>query len=269
VVFPTLSRAHFAASYPEGPHKLRHELGAHPLLERDALAELGEKLPPHSVEFDRGGLTIGETIRNIETADGWAVLRNIEQEPAYAALLASLIGEIEHEIAARTGKPLKTQGFIFVSSPHAVTPYRFDPVHNILLQLAGEKTMTVCPAGAATCTPDREHETCHTGGAPEPSWQEELACHGASFRLTPGEAVYVPVMAPHHVRNGPEPSISLSITWRSAWSFAEADARAFNAVLRQLGFDPRPPGRWPARNRGKSIAWRILRRVPGLNPNRG
>ncbi len=268
-VFPTLSRAHFAASYPEGPHKLRHELGAHPLLEPDALAELGEKLPPLSVEFNRGGLTIGETIRNIETADSWAVLRNIEQDPAYAALLGSLIGEIEHEIAARTGKPLKTQGFIFVSSPHAVTPYRFDPEHNILLQLAGEKTMTVFPAGAAACAPDREHETCHTGGAPEPSWQEELACHGASFRLTPGEAVYVPVMAPHHVRNGPEPSISLSITWRSAWSFAEADARAFNAVLRQLGFDPRPPGRWPARNRGKAIAWRILRRVPGLNPNRG
>ena len=45
-VFPTLSRAMFGASYPEGAHKLRHNLSAHPLLELDALAELGEALPP-------------------------------------------------------------------------------------------------------------------------------------------------------------------------------------------------------------------------------
>jgi hypothetical protein len=75
-------------------------------------------------------------------------------------------------------------------------------------------------------------------------------------------------MAPHHVKNGAAPSISLSITWRSTWSFAEADARAFNALLRQWGFDPKPPGRWPARNRAKAIAWRALRRMPGLNLNR-
>ena len=36
-VFPALSRANFASSYPEGPHKLRHNLSAHPLL------ELGER----------------------------------------------------------------------------------------------------------------------------------------------------------------------------------------------------------------------------------
>jgi hypothetical protein len=55
----------------------------------------------------------------------------------------------------------------------------------------------------------------------------------------PGEALFVPVMAPHFVRNGPAPSVSLSITWRSEWSFAEADARAFNGLLRRNGLNPR------------------------------
>jgi mannose-6-phosphate isomerase-like protein (cupin superfamily) len=277
-VFPPLSRAMFAASYPEGAHKLRHTLAAHPLLELDALAALGETLPPRSLEYNRGdlpigvdgkpegnGLTIGETIRGIAHTGSWAVLKNIEQDPAYAALLAGLLGEFEEAIVAKTGRMLNTQGFIFVSSPNAVTPYHFDPEHNILIQLTGNKAMTVFPAGNAVCAPDPVHETYHTGGGRELSWRDDLAEHGVTFRLEPGEAIYVPVMAPHHVRNGLEPSISLSITWRSEWSFAEADARAFNKLLRRWGYDPAPPGRWPARNRGKSIAWRVLRRVPGID----
>jgi len=276
-VFPPLSRANFAASYPEGPHKLRHNLSAHPLLELDALAELGEALPARSVEYNRGdvpigvdgkpegnGMTIGETIRGIESSNSWAVLKNIEQHPAYAALLAELLGEIEEHIVRKTGRMMKTQGFVFVSSPDAVTPYHFDPEHNILLQLTGQKAMTVFPAGDPTFAPDRVHEGYHTGGARELTWRDELACHGQTFRLAEGEAIYVPVMAPHHVKNGPVPSISLSITWRSEWSFAEADARAFNGLLRRWGFDPLPPGRWPARNRVKAFAWRAARRLPGI-----
>jgi len=277
-VFSTLSRAMFAASYPEGAHKLRHELGAHPLLELESLAALGEALPEKSIEYNRGdlpigvdgkpgstGLTIGETIRGIRQTNSWAVLKNVEQDPAYAALLADLLSELEPEIVAKTGRMLMTQAFIFVSSPNAVTPYHFDPEHNILLQIEGTKTMTVFPAGNTLCAPDRVHEAYHTGGARELTWRDDLAELGVPFRLEPGEAIYVPVMAPHHVRNGPEPSISLSITWRSEWSFAEADARAFNKLLRKWGLDPAPPGRWPARNRAKSIAWRVLRRLPGIN----
>ena len=184
--------------------------------------------------------------------------------PTPERLVAELLGEIEHEIVSKTGRMMKTQGFVFVSSPEAVTPYHFDPEHNILMQLVGEKAMTVFPAGNSDCAPDRVHEAYHTGGGRELIWSDELACHGMTFRLTPGEAIYVPVMAPHHVKNGPAPSISLSITWRSEWSFAEADARAFNSLLRQWGLAPRPPGRWPARNRGKAIAWRLARRVPGI-----
>jgi hypothetical protein len=118
-IFPPLSRAHFAASYPEGPHKLRHNLRAHPLLERDALAELGERLAAQSIEYNRGdlptgiqgkpegnGLTIGETIRGIETNKSWAVLKNIEQDPAYAGLLASHLSQKEQEITPPPGKKM-------------------------------------------------------------------------------------------------------------------------------------------------------------------
>ena len=66
---------------------------------------------------------------------------------------------------------------------------------------------------------------------------------------------------PHFVRNGPESSISLSITWRSDWSFAEADARGWNRRLRRVGISPAAPRRWPATNRAKALAFRALRRL--------
>lgn len=276
-IFPARSRAYFASTYPEGAHTLMHDLIEHPLLELEALAALGESLPDSSVEYNRGdlpigvdgkpdsnGMTIGETIRNIGSANSWAVLKNIENSQPYAALLHELLGELREVIEKATGRMLTPQGYIFVSSPNAVTPYHFDPEHNILLQLKGTKTMTVFPAGDTTYARDEVHEAYHTGGGRELGWKDEFVAQGINFPLRPGDAIYVPVMAPHYVRNGPKPSISLSITWRSDWSYAEADARAFNAFMRRLGKTPRPPHRWPRQNKAKALAWRVLRRLPGI-----
>jgi hypothetical protein len=238
------------------------------------LASLAETLPAASVEYNpadlpigidgkpaRPDLPIGETIRTIGTSASWAALKNVEQHPAYAALLDELLAELRPDIEARTGRMMTTQGFVFVTSPGGVTPYHFDPEHNILLQVRGSKIMTQFPAGDPDYAPDEVHETYHTGGARELTWRDELAAGGREFTLGPGEALFVPVMAPHFVRNGPEPSVSLSITWRSEWSFAEADARAFNAALRRIGLKPRSTGRWPARNLAKAYGWRLLRKL--------
>jgi len=275
--FPPESRAAFSQGYPEVPHKFAHNLGAHPLLELEALVQLAEALPPASIEYnfadlplgidgkpDPTGIPIGETIRRIAETGSWAALKNVEQVPAYAALLQGLLDELRAVIEPRTGAMLKLQGFIFITSPNGVTPYHFDPEHNILLQVRGSKTMTQFPAGDARYAPHETHEAYHTGGGRELHWRDELLSGGTEFPLAPGEALFVPVMAPHFVRNGPEPSVSLSITWRSEWSFAEADARAFNKVLRRFGLAPRAPGRWPAHNRAKAIGWRLLGRLGGV-----
>lgn len=276
-IFGVAARLQFAAAYPEVPHVLRHELAHHPLLTLDALAALAGDLPNSSIEYNRGdlpigingkpgntGLSIEDTIRHIATTNSWAVLKNIEQVSTYGALLLSLLDELRGEIEAKTGAMLRPQGFIFISSPNAVTPYHFDPEHNILLQLTGSKVMTQFPAGDSTYAPDQVHESYHAGGARELRWHDALSAGGQDFALSPGDAVYVPVMAPHFVRNGASSSISLSITWRSDWSFAEAEARGLNRVLRKYGIAPIPPGRWPATNYGKSLAFRVLRKLSAV-----
>ncbi|MFM9935455.1 MAG: transcriptional regulator [Novosphingobium sp.] len=277
-VFDPAARVAFAAGYPETPHKLAHGLQDHPLLALDALTDLAEALPEASCEYNRAdlpvglngvkapanGLGIGETIRRIGETGSWAALKNIEQVPAYSDLLLALLEELRPVIEARTGAMLRPQGFVFITSPGGVTPYHFDPEHNILIHLAGAKTMTLFPQGNAHFAPDETHESYHTGGGRELFWRDELAEGGTEWALTPGAALYVPVMAPHFVRNGPASAISLSITWRSEWSFEEADARAFNGVLRRAGLSPHAPGRWPARNAAKAAGWRVLRKLPAF-----
>jgi len=278
-VFGAPARARFAAHYPETPHILGHNLTSHPLLEIEALARLAERLPITSVEYNRGdlpigvdgkpgsnGLTIAETIRRVAEAESWAVLKNIEQVPAYEALLLGLLEEIRPEIEAATGAMLTPQGFIFVSSPNSVTPYHFDPEHNILLQIRGTKVMTQFAAGDTRFVPDEAHETYHSGGPRELRWDDGFLEHGTEFALSPGEALFVPVMAPHFVKNGPAPSVSLSITWRSEWSYRESDARIFNAILRERGLSPKAPGRWPRQNYGRAYAFRLMRKL-GLTGN--
>ena len=277
-VFDEAAREVFAGNYPEVPHTLRHGLAVHPLLTFEALADLAEALPARSVEWNpadlpvgitekpgSNGLGVGDTIRTIAANGSWAALKNIEQVPAYAALLNTLLGELRPIIEARTGAMMKPEGFVFVTSPGGVTPYHFDPEHNILLQITGSKIMTQFPAGDPNFAPDEVHEAYHVGGGRELTWREDFLAGGRELAIGAGEALYVPVMAPHFVRNGSEPSISLSITWRSQWSFDEGAARAFNGLLRRAGLKPVAPGRWPARNSVKATAWRIYARITGRN----
>ena len=274
--FSEAARSIFAGAYPETPVKLTHNLVDHPLLTLPALVELAVALPSTSVEYNVGALPIGidpqdvpsprlsvaETIHSIEQSGSWMAIKLIEQDPRYRALLESALAELEPVVRPKTGEMLTLQGFIFVSSPGAVTPFHFDPEHNILLQIRGEKVMTVFSAVDETIVSPQAHEKFHLGQHHRNlGWNDDFAERGTAFTLAPGDAVHVPVKAPHWVKNGPQVSISLSITWRSTWSYAEADARAFNHLLRKLGVTPASPRRLPRHNRAKSVAYRALRKL--------
>lgn len=277
-IFPPETREVFAAAYPATPVKLQHKLLGHPLLTLEALADLAEALPEREIEHNPGdlpigikpedvpksALTVGETIRKIDQVRSWVALKRIEQVPAYRDLLHAILAQIEDIVEPRTGAMMQLEGFVFISSPNSVTPFHFDPEHNILLQLRGSKTMTVFPVEDEAMFSASIHERFHLGlHHRNLTWFEGYAAKGTALALAPGEAIHVPVKAPHWVQNGSEPSVSLSITWRSDWSYAEADARAFNHMLRKVGLHPASPGVFPAQNRGKALAWRAMRKLRG------
>jgi hypothetical protein len=188
------------------------------------------------------------------------VLKHVDQDPAYKALLDEALDELARVIEPVSGEMLTRVGFIFVSSPHAVTPFHLDPEHNVLLQIRGSKTMMIVP-GDADVVPDEKHEAYHVGGHRNVPWAEDYAARGEKFELAPGDAVHVPLMWPHWVKNGPAPSISFSITWKSRWVYEEADARGMNHLLRKWGMNPAPPAAFPRSNAGKANAYRAIRKA--------
>ncbi len=274
-VFDAPARAAFLDLYPETAGWLTHRLVGHPLFELDALVKLSQRIRPVDVEqnladlpvgVDPGelktnGLSVEESIRSIERNGSWMVLKFVEQDPIYKALLDSVLDELAPLVEPRTGKMLQREGFIFISSPGAVTPFHMDPEHNILLQLRGEKVMTVFAPDDWDVVSPESHEAFHLGAHRNLPFDQAVADRGKPVQLRPGEAIHVPVKAPHWVKNGPEMSISFSITWRSEWSYREAQAHAMNLLMRKIGLDPAAPQRYPAQNMAKSVAYRAIQKA--------
>ena len=266
----------FAVAYPGASAKVEHQLQDHPLFAIDALADLAGRLPASHVEHSRGDLKVNqdsdaigqvtldapEIVRSIADNGCWMVLKKVDADPAYAALIDQCLAEIADVTQPATGPYRRREAFIFLSSPNSVTPFHMDPEHNILLQIAGQKTMRIYPAGRDDIVPQTTHEAFHQGGRHRNMpHRDAFDAAATDYVMRAGDGVYVPVKAPHWVQNGAVPSVSFSITWRSDMSDGEARLHRFNAGLRRLGITPGVAGAHPARDAAKIAAHRAAKRL--------
>jgi cupin superfamily protein len=252
----------FNEHFARDPFTVRHNLTDHPLLSVESLAKLADRIPAAGVEHNRGDvpevlasgeapkvdLTPGEIARGIETNGCWMVLKHIEQDPEYKALLDETLDEVVPLVSDREGGMHRREGFVFLSAPNSVTPSHIDPEHNFLLQIRGVKEMNIgrFPDRAwALRELDRYHDGGHRNLDQIPPLSSRNVMH-------PGQGVYVYPFAPHWVNNGPEPSVSLSITFRTDKSERDEAVHVLNARLRKRGLHPRPLGDAPAIDRAKA-----------------
>jgi hypothetical protein len=258
----------FSEHFARDPFTVRHTLTEHPLLSVESLAKLADRIPAASVEHNRGDVpevlasgdapqvdqTPGEIARGIETNGCWMVLKHIEQDEQYKALLDETLDEVVPLVSDREGGMHRREGFVFLSAPNSVTPSHIDPEHNFLLQIRGWKEMHV----GSFSDPDAEQkmlEHYYAGGHRNLDWKPDDA---TNHRLDPGVGIYVPVHAPHFVRNGDAVSVSLSITWFTPAIERNAKVHALNARLRKLGMDPAAPGQRAASDQAKASAAKVL-----------
>lgn len=268
----TFDRARFGRDFPHRPFLVDHSHHTDPRLQLDAIKALALRLPTERVEYNPGdlsvnqdpsavpssGLGIGETIDRIGEQNSWMVLKNIEHDPQYAALLRESIASMEPELRAAVGPVGDIEGFVFVSSPGATTPFHVDPEHNFLLQVQGSKTIHIWDIHDRAVVSEAQLEAACAGAHRNLPHRPDFDDRAAVFDITPGQGLHFPVQAPHWVKNGPEVSISYSVTFRSRLSHRQRRVRFVNALLRRAGLQPRASGSSRTRDGVKLAAYGAL-----------
>ena len=241
----------YRAAFGDHPFAITHNLADHPLLTVGRVAQLADALPVDSVEHNLGNVdklvpggeapkldqTPGQVAREIETNGSWMVLKNIEQDPSYNALLDEALNDVADYAQAEGGMSGR-EGFIFLSAPNSMTPAHIDPEHNFLLQIRSTKVMNAGRFPDAE-TEQTELERYYHGGHRNIAWEP---ADSQAFDLQPGAGVYMPPHAPHWVTSGPTVSVSLSVTFRTPATERAARVNIANAHLRKLKLSPRPAG---------------------------
>jgi len=260
----------FGAYFNRKPFHVRHGLNGHRLFELPRLLQLARSLPEKFVEYNAGHLPVGvrpedtprtglsaeETIRRIQDCGSWMVLKRVEQDPEYGAILDRCLDEIGAH-ASRLAPPMRSrQGFIFLSSPGAVTPFHIDHEYNFLLQIRGSKTVNMWDPEDRFVLPDEELERFYASFAHRNlPWRDVFQTTAFVLPLAPGQGLHFPVTVPHWVKNGPEVSVSFSITFSTAQSERRELLYKANARLRKLGITPTPPGQSILLDRTKQLAF--------------
>jgi hypothetical protein len=276
---PQIGQIALDDAFPGQPVEFAHDLYSDDRLTLAAVADLADRLPRRSVIADtaeqpllvpqggppRGALQRpGDVIRDLRNANAWLTLLNVEADPGMAELMNTHLDQLESTMIARRGskrgKMYRRVAFVFVSSPNSVTPVHFDIEHSLLMQVSGCKTVSI---GRWENDAARRHEF-------DRYWDgshgriENLPPEVAAYTMTPGRAVYIPPGTPHWVHNGPDISLSVTLTYFTAATIRENRIEDFNAILRRRNMKPREPGHSAAVDTAKVCAmgaWSIGRRL--------
>jgi len=260
----------FSTNYDKRPFGFRHALADHPMLEWSSLVALAKRMPrdkvlhrhgrvPISTNFDRAhknhaiSWSLEETLERMEDVQGYVVLNTPEVDRQFKPLVDEIIAELRQRLEGVDSGLYWHATYLFLSASGSVTPYHMDREMNFLLQLRGSKDVQLWSPEIMTMR-ERERLMTHWT-APRPEWTPSHVNHVTQFRLTPGDGVHHPFIAPHLVENGPELSVSFAVTFRTKGTDRKTNVYKVNHHLRRLGLTPTPPEVSKVRDRLKSRAY--------------
>ena len=251
---------------------LTHSLSEHPLLQIGALVELGKRqqdrnlVRTHSADATAGTSFADApnlhpnakgavaTLAEIEKAKAWMSLLNVQADPIYRRLIDEILDEVRPIVERRDPGMCYRAGWIFVSSPNAVTPFHMDHEHNFILQIRGKKRLYTWDPFDRQVVSERAQELFHDQHSRElVTWSEAWRQRARVLDLEPGLGGYMPSTTPHMVENGDGPSITISFTYYTDATRQRELLYRGNARMRRLGLDPHPVGASPSRDRVKRV----------------
>jgi len=250
------------------PFRIAHDLHNNPLFSLPSLLDLSREIMhrPEDVYFDAGDVAIGdkwgnipvpqmslpEVVHRIETAGAWIIMKHVEKNPAYAAVLdefATFVRDLVGPERARL--MLNPEMLVIINSPDRLTPFHFDAEINFLVQVAGSKQAWICDPLDRSVVTEQDIERYYATADPG-TYRSAVEKSATCFTLEPGEAIHIPTHGAHWVRNGGQISISLSLNFEFP-PWVHRDLYRANNYLRNLGLAPRPPGTSPTTDRLKAL----------------
>ncbi len=175
------------------------------LFPRDASGGVRSSMPRTDLALGPG---FGDWLESTKTS---VLVRNLQR---YDPRSRELVGQFRESAAAALGlrvRDIREAGAgLFLSSPEAVVHYHNDREHGFLMHLCGSKTVRVLPRQS---TPLQELLRACLGKREGlfAGFRDDFEREAKVFDLQPGTTLYIPRLAPHWVKNGPEISISLNL----------------------------------------------------------
>ncbi len=268
----------FATCFDRKPFLIGHHLCDHPLFQLERLLQLAKDLPESHLEYNAGtlpvnqdqaktprnGLSPEETIQRIRDCKSWMVMKWVETDPEYSALLEQCLAEVRPHTEPIAPGMRQPQAFIFVTSPGSVTPYHIDPEHNFLLQIRGSKIVRLFDGRDPTILTHQELEEFYSLRKRNMTLKDENRERCWKYDLQSGQGLHFPVTFPHWVQNGNEVSISFSITFRTPDLERRRATYQFNHRLRKWGMSPQPYGESSSTDETKYQMVRALNKVSSV-----
>ncbi len=251
----------------------------HPLLQLDKLVELGMRLGEHGIRYHNADaspgtnfegapethkpkFTAAETLARIESASAWMALHYVEKDPIYRELVHDVLDAVKPRVERKDPHMHSYAGWIFITSPNAVTPYHMDHENNFILHVRGHKTLHVWEPLDRDVVTERSLELFHGKHSRDlVQYKEDLQPRAHVFELEPGMGGYMPSTAPHWVRNGANVSITISFTYYTDAILRTKLLYVANNKLRELGLRPQPIGKSRARDAMKLATMSTIKRT--------
>lgn len=264
---PRLLDVDWRAFDPWRVSTLTHRLAQHPLLKLQPLLQLGSRLAQrrgvrtHTGEATAGTpfgaaaqlhpnrLSVQETLADIEHANAWTSLLNVQSDDEYRSLVDEVLDDVQPQVERVDPGMCYRAGWIFITSPRAVTPFHMDKEHNFILQIQGRKTLYVWEPDDTEAVSEAARDLFHLRHSRDlVRWHEQLKQRAHVFHLEPGMAAYMPSTSPHMVENGDNASITASFTYYTDATRRKSLLHALHQRMRDRGLKPEAVGLHPTRD---------------------
>ncbi len=203
-------------------------------------------------------LSGAELLEAVKRGQIWLNLRAVSKYlPEYADVRNKLFSQLD---SAANIKTLKQDIGVLISSPNIHVHYHLDIPFVCLVQVRGEKTVSLYPPHEPFATANQIEAVVLREQEEEMDFKYSFDEHVSKINMKPGVAITWPQNAPHRVQNGDMMNVSLSCEYMTASGLLRANAMYTNGKMRRhLGLNPAIPKNAGVAVMLKAVVARVLK----------